>query len=99
MGACFANFDRNTLKLYSGQTTTSYIVSKNYYEKLLGNFTEGLNGFMETNEYSKYALDQYWKKLQTLDNWYIVNPALAIQKLDYSYIEKKNVDYVKWFNI
>ena len=99
LGGCFVNFDKNTFKLYSGQTTTSYLVSKHYYEKLLNNFVEGLVGFIKTNDYPRYALDQYWKKLQATDNWYIVNPALIIQKPDYSYIENKNVDYTQWFNI
>ena len=99
LGGCFTNFDKNTYKLYCGQTATSYLVSKHYYEKLLSNFVEGLVGLMKTNDYPKYALDQYWKKLQISDNWYIVNPALVIQKPDYSYIEKKNVNYVEWFNI
>ncbi len=99
LGGCFTNFDKNTYKLYCGQTATSYLVSKHYYEKLLRNFIEGLVGLMKTNDYPKYALDQYWKKLQISDNWYIVNPALVIQKPDYSYIENKIVDYTEWFNV
>lgn len=99
LGGCFAHFDKNTYKLYSAQTTTAYFVSKHYYEKLLSNFIEGVVGLIKTNDYPKYALDQYWKQLQATDNWYIVNPALIIQKPDYSYIEKKNVDYTEWFNV
>ena len=58
-----------------------------YYDKLLTNFIEGLDNLTKTNEYSKDAIDQYWKKLQSTDNWYIVNPALIIQKPSFSYIE------------
>lgn len=99
LGGCFANFNKNTYKLFCGQTATSYLVSKHYYEKLLNNFVEGLDGFIKTNDYSRYALDQYWKKLQNTDNWYIVNPALVIQRPCHSYIENKNVNYTQWFNV
>lgn len=99
LGATFASFDKNTMKLNKGQAASSYLVAKHYYEKILNNFNQGLVSFLETNEYSKYALDQYWKKLQPDDNWYIVNPALIIQKPSYSHIAKKEVDYSGWFNL
>ena len=99
LGGCFAKFNQDTYKLYNAQTATAYLVSKHYYDKLLNNFIKGVLGLIKTNDYPKYALDQYWKQLQATDNWYIVNPALIIQKPNYSYIENKNVDYTEWFNV
>ena len=99
LGGVFATFDKDTYKLYSAQTTTAYFVSKHYYEKLLNNFVEGVVGLIKTNSGGHYAVDQYWKKLQKIDNWYIVNPALIIQRPSYSYIVKENVNYIQYFNI
>ena len=38
--------------------------------------------------YNKYAIDQYWKKLQKKDKWYLVN--VARQRDNYSDIEQGN---------
>jgi len=99
LGGTLAQFDKNTYKLYSAQTTTAYFVSKHYYEKLLSNFIEGVVGLIKTNSPGHYGVDMYWKRLQEIDNWYIVNPALIIQKPSYSYILKENVNYIQYFNI
>jgi glycosyl transferase family 25 len=85
-------------KLISGQTTTSYIVQKHYYEKLLKNFKEGLNGFLSTGNYPVYSIDQYWKRIQPLDNWYCIIPSLMIQRPGYSDIEKAVIDNGKYFS-
>ena len=86
------------MKLLSGQTTTAYIVQNHYYQTLLNNFREGLNNFLLTGNYGIYALDQYWKKLQTCDNWYCVIPSLIIQRPSFSDIERRNTDYTKEFS-
>lgn len=99
LGSTFANFDKDTMKLNNGQAASSYLVSNHYYEKIIENYIQGVDSLLETKDPSKYALDQNWKKLQLKDNWYVVNPALAIQKPSYSYIEKKEVNYTGWFNI
>ena len=38
------------------------------------------------------------KFIQQKDNWYIVNPALIIQRPSYSHILNKNVNYIQYFN-
>ena len=98
LGGCSAKFDSHTFKLFEAQTAASYLVSNHYYRKLLNNFMVGCFNLYKTNICSSYALDQYWKNLQRIDNWYIVNPALVIQKPFYSYIEKKDVDYTEHYN-
>ena len=76
------------------QTTTGYIVKKEYYDILLTNFKEGLRLLMqEPDKKNKYSIDIYWKILQRHDKWYCLLPLTVIQYSDYSDIEKKIVDY------
>lgn len=97
LGTTFAEYDKDTYKLSSGQTTTAYIVDGSYYETLLSNYEEGLAGFQGTGQYHQYALDQFWKRLQVRDNWYCVIPSILVQRAGYSDIEKRVVDYIKYF--
>ena len=41
----------------------------------------------------------YWKNLQKIHNWYIVNPVLMIQRPSKSDIENNYKDYTSLFNI
>ena len=86
------------LKLFSGQTTTAYIIQQHYYRTLLANFKEGCNLLIQTGNWSIYALDQYWKRLQQKDNWYCVIPSLMIQAPSYSDIERRQVNYSNEFS-
>ena len=98
LGGMNAKFNKNTYKLFNALTTTAYIVSSDYYKILLNNFNEGLKLLENDTNINKYAIDQYWKLLQQKDNWYIVNPALMIQRPSYSNILKRNVNYTQYFN-
>lgn len=87
-------------KLISAQTASGYLVCNKYYKKLLDNFKEGYELLKTTNQYGIYALDQYWKPLQSKGNWYIIsNPCMIYQKPDYSDIENMIVDYRSAFKI
>lgn len=86
-----------TMRVIEAQTTTAYVVSLQYYDTLIKNFEEGLQLLKSTNEYNKYALDQYWKKIQPNDLWYIIIPGLAAQRPSYSDIEQQNVNYLSMF--
>jgi hypothetical protein len=85
-------------KLFSGQTTTAYLVQNHYYDKLLENFREGLNGFLLTGNYPMYSIDQYWKQIQPTDNWYCVIPSLIIQREGYSDIERSVINNGRYFS-
>jgi glycosyl transferase family 25 len=97
LGTVFAKYTPD-YKLLSGQTTTSYIVQSHYYDTLLQNFREGLNGFLLTGNYPMYSIDQYWKRIQPRDNWYCVIPSLMIQRPGYSDIEKNVIDNGRYFS-
>jgi glycosyl transferase family 25 len=97
LGTAYAKYTPE-FRLISGQTTTSYIVQKHYYETLLKNFKEGLHNFLTTGKYGEFALDQHWKKLQIVDNWFCVIPSLMIQRPSFSDIERRVTDYTKEFS-
>lgn len=83
----------NNDKVYSSQTTASYLIQNHYYQTLLANFKEAYE-CLKREGYGMFAIDQYWKQLQKKDKWYIVsNPCMIYQKPDYSDIENAYVDY------
>uniref|UniRef100_A0A6C0HJW4 Glycosyl transferase family 25 domain-containing protein n=1 Tax=viral metagenome TaxID=1070528 RepID=A0A6C0HJW4_9ZZZZ len=82
-----------SLKLITAQTTAAYLVNSSYYETLLSNFRESRDLLESLSDGNQYALDQYWKRLQQRDNWFVVIPSLMKQRPGYSDIEHKNVDY------
>lgn len=108
LGNVGAHFDKKTYKLHSGQTTTAYFINRHYYETLRDKFMEGERELekitKDTPGEQKYrienanAVDQIWKQLQSKDNWYIVNPALMIQRPSKSSILGGFVDYKSYFN-
>jgi len=73
---------------------TSYIIRREYYDKLLNNFEDGIALFTyNPQDKPKYACDIYWKKLQNIDRWYLITPICISQRPDYSDIEKRFVNY------
>ena len=84
-------------KVKNGQTTSGYLVSKKFAKTLLDNFIEGekLLSSHDRSKYGNYAIDQYWKKLQPNNNWYVFHPTLGKQMPSYSDIDKyhKHVMY------
>jgi hypothetical protein len=97
LGGTWVRYDPTTLKLESCQTTTAYIVAGDYIDRMLENYNEGLQKFRDTGDYPTYALDQYWKRLHASGRWYIVMPVMAAQRPGYSDIEKRNVNYLRYF--
>jgi hypothetical protein len=85
------------IKVNNCQTTGCYLICSRYYDTLLRNFEEGV-AQLETdpgNEkvYELYGCDQYWKKLQRTDLWYLITPMCVIQRSGYSSIVNHIVDY------
>lgn len=108
MGNTGCSFDRKNKKLFSGQTTTGYLVNGHYFQTLLNNFRSGYEKLKPTKTMKdpqkrfqleqKYCVDQYWKHLQKIHNWFVVNPALLVQRPSYSTITNSIVDYTAHFN-
>lgn len=76
------------------QTTTGYIVKKEYYDVLYDNYREGLGKLIREPEKRKqFSIDIYWKLLQQRDRWFMILPLTVIQYYDYSDIEERVTDY------
>ena len=77
-------------------TTAGYMVSKHFAPILLQNFRDSAAlsqcvGY-QTHD---YCLDQYWKRLQPITEWYTLSPRIGKQIDNYSDIERKVVQY--WY--
>ncbi len=77
-------------------TTAGYMVSKPFAPILLQNFrdsailAEGLGYAIHD-----YCLDQYWKRLQPITEWYTLSPRIGKQMDNYSDIQRDIVQY--WY--
>ena len=84
------------VKINYAQTTSGYMVSKDFAPILLENFKEGSKlleeSYRDTME-GKYAIDQYWCSLMPKSRWYGFNPFLGKQRSSYSDIMGGSVDY------
>jgi GR25 family glycosyltransferase involved in LPS biosynthesis len=87
------------VQISNTQTTSGYMVSKAYATILLENMKEGCRllekSYQEgkTNKHNQpYAIDQYWKKLQSKDKWFMFFPKMGKQRESYSDIMKGIVD-------
>jgi len=77
------------------QTTTGYLVNKNYYDTLIENYREGINKLMkEPEKHPFFAIDKYWFQLQSKDLWFLITPPTVVQREDYSDIEKRYTNYI-----
>jgi glycosyl transferase family 25 len=86
----------NCIKVLNCQTTTGYIVKKNYYDKLINNFKTGIQKLIKEPTNNLYKIDKFWFSLQREDNWYLIIPLSIVQKEDYSDIEKKVTNFQKY---
>jgi glycosyl transferase family 25 len=86
----------NIYKVEDGQTTTMYIVRKHYYRKLFDNFKESVLLLNQSKNKPLHAVDMYMKKLQKEDTWLMFNILTVNQLPDYSFIEKRYVDYTHY---
>lgn len=89
--------DTNTpgvIKIISSQTTSGYVIKKDYIPKLLSIYERDLKKYEYSGVWSDfYCTDQSWKELQKVDKWYAFKPTVGIQRSSYSDISKGNVSY------
>jgi GR25 family glycosyltransferase involved in LPS biosynthesis len=90
----YQHVDNFAVKVSNCQTTTGYIVQRHFYKPLLNNIREGLTQFMRdpTNK-RQFAIDIYWKQLQTIHRWYMIVPPTVIQREGFSDVEEKSTNY------
>ena len=75
------------------QTTSGYIVNKKFYDKLIDNFSEGLDLLKPTKKHWLYSCDQYWKKLQPISDWFYFLERIGKQRKSYSNLGLAVADY------
>jgi GR25 family glycosyltransferase involved in LPS biosynthesis len=104
LGGSFLKVSRKTIpkfeafhKVVSSGTTVGYIVKFTYIPTLLENFMKGIELYLGTSDYSKYAIDAYWVNLQKEGNWFIHRTVMCSQIHSYSDIEKRVVNYDKCY--
>jgi len=96
LGGSVPQFEQD--KLVYCQTTTGYLVNKEYYHTLLDNFQRGLHNLLATGKKPLFAIDMYWNHLIRNDNWTLLRPCLVSQKPGFSDIEGYHVNYTHLFN-
>ena len=80
-------------RVHDSQTTSGYIISKEFAPILLSNFKESLSLILQYGKRHEYCLDIYWKHLQPISKWYCFRNSLGIQMESYSDIEKRVTSY------
>ena len=90
----YRKIDDTCIQVSHCQTTTGYIVKREYYDILIDNIRAGIEHLMKTPEqHIIYAIDKYWIKLQKQHTWYMLAPIVAVQREDYSDIEERKTNY------
>ena len=85
---------RDGNRIVEAHTTGGYIVASHYYDKLIAKWEEGLALYYQhPYEHWNYILDQYWKPLQLIDQWYASPKELCIQRPGYSDLSECFVDH------
>jgi GR25 family glycosyltransferase involved in LPS biosynthesis len=81
-------------KVRSSLTSSGYILTREFAQKLLKNFQEAIELLIEEENHTKqktkhYCLDQHWQKLMPTSRWYCFYPRLGRQSESFSDIEGK----------
>ena len=97
LSGTFVKSNPLTHRVIEAQTTVAYIANAHYYDTLVQNYKTGVAGLLSGAPPVTHAIDQYWKRLQVRDVWYIVTPKVCKQRPSYSDIEKRFTDYTCFF--
>lgn len=82
------------LRVNFSYLANSYLVSSNYYQKLIDNYDESIEA-IESGEYVPH--DANWMKLMEKDNWYGIYPCAGYQRIDHSSIQNIVTDRTEFF--
>jgi hypothetical protein len=80
------------IKINNSQTTSGYLIKKEYIPRLLKIYANDLINYMKTGEWGNYYVDQSWKVLQAQDKWYAFSPTVGVQRPSYNDIQKGDID-------
>jgi len=88
-----APYNETVCRALDIQTTSGYIVHKRFYDTLIQNLKEGLEQLIPTGEHWNFALDQYWKRLQPISEWFCMNLRIGKQRPSFSDLTNAFVAY------
>ena len=70
-------------KITEAQTSSGYIINKDYYQILINTFQKSVNNMKPERtsgvKWEQWALDQVWKENQKNDRWFAFNPLIGKQ--------------------
>ena len=92
------NYINNFHKIVNTSTVSGIIVKHNFLDKLLEVFKKAKQILIETNKGSLGAIDVVWKPIQHKSNFIYFGKLFAGQIKSYSDIEKRTMNYQKYFN-
>ena len=76
------------------QSAIGYVVKKEFYDTMIQNYREGVSKLMrDPKNKREFAVDMYWKRLQSSRRWFILIPLTITQETSYSDIEAKVINY------
>ena len=81
------SMNEKIIQIKNSQTTSGYLIKKDYIPRLLKIYENDMNNYLKTGEWGNYYVDQSWKVLQSTDNWFSFSPTVAVQRPSYSDIE------------
>lgn len=80
-------------KVLEAQTTSGYIVNSHYYDILIHTFETAMKQYQTTHPYHQtHSIDQFWKPLQPVGNWYYFKTRIGKQRASYSDISEVFID-------
>jgi glycosyl transferase family 25 len=92
LGGTFAKYNKTTYRVISSLAASSYLVNSSYYDTIIAKVEEQLK-----IPDGKKEIDTIYTLLQKEDKWFIVVPALMIQRPSHSNIAGGPVNYKRFF--
>lgn len=93
----FENVNDYCIKVKNAQCANAYIVKRHYYQTLIDIFTVSKTQLLQGRPPQLFMSDIIWKYLQYKDQWYMLIPNYITQRPYYSDIEKKMVNYDRFY--
>jgi hypothetical protein len=101
LGGTFTKMDPQTRRVKWAQSGHAYLVHNRYYDTIINKLRDAIQDFENApskEKVDKIHVDLQYTQLQPLHQWFLVQPALAIQRPSYSDLAKHNVNYTSHFN-
>jgi GR25 family glycosyltransferase involved in LPS biosynthesis len=80
-------------RVHFSQTTSSYLIRREYIPALLQNMKEAMYDMERFGKTHENCIDIHWTKLQPVGTWIAVVPAIGYQYDNYSDIEQRVTSY------